>query len=457
MPILSSTPRLLLSASLASLALTACGDGSSSNDTSASDTDPSETSTGSTSVEATGTDDPSASDGSSSTGAETPAEPVVRVSASAMSTDEVDRFQRAFTYAVDQGWMDAFCDSHGDHGQRHHGAELMPDSPLFIRVMSTTHGHRLFPWHRSFVLEAEMMLQAALRERNLAEGLDPSEGDLVFIPYWDAAHDQAVPDWLNDYLPPGGTAIAPENLPEGHAGHGHEGERYDIQIGRWPGNHPGFPNLAPPEQIGRVLDGEDFADFYSAIDYRVEFEEPDPPTQAALDALVMAFPDNEDIWTVVMAVGEDVLSNEEAIEVINAVSRLGYDVATSAANGEPNPALEDALGVLTDVVRPPPHALMHLWAGGLDPDDPEVRGTLTYFNELCVDPLFWMLHTELDRYWYTWSQTHSGDPPLEGDDALFQPIPEDIGAVYGGGRMYTLDQMTDVDGLPFRYDAPFVP
>ena len=100
---------------------------------------------------------------------------------------------------------------------------------------------------------------------------------------------------------------------------------------------------------------------------------------------------------------------------------------------------------------------MHLWAGGLDPDDPEVRGTLTYFNELCVDPLFWMLHTELDRYWYTWAQTHDDDPPLDGDDALFHPISEDAGAVYGGGRQYTLDEMTDVESLPFTYDSPFVP
>jgi hypothetical protein len=98
---------------------------------------------------------------------------------------------------------------------------------------------------------------------------------------------------------------------------------------------------------------------------------------------------------------------------------------------------------------------MHLWAGGLDPADAAVRGTVTYFQELAVDPVFWMLHTELDRYWYTWETRHDEKPALTGDDALFQPIGEQSGAWYGGGSEYGLDELTAHAALPYAYDALF--
>jgi hypothetical protein len=43
--------------------------------------------------------------------------------------------------------------------------------------------------------------------------------------------------------------------------------------------------------------------------------------------------------------------------------------------------------------------VLNFWAAGLDPRNPNVRGTVSYFNELTVDPVFWMLHGELDRIW----------------------------------------------------------
>ena len=97
--------------------------------------------------------------------------------------------------------------------------------------------------------------------------------------------------------------------------------------------------------------------------------------------------------------------------------------------------------------------MLHFWAGGLDPRNPNVRGTVSYFNELCVDPVFWMLHGELDRIWYTWETTHTGVPPLEGRDAVFRPLRPEEGRWYGGGRRYTLDQLVDHRALPYRYDA----
>ena len=78
-----------------------------------------------------------------------------------------------------------------------------------------------------------------------------------------------------------------------------------------------------------------------------------------------------------------------------------------------------------------------------------------YFNELAVDTVFWMLHTELDRYWYARERSHSGEPPLEGKDRVFQPLRRSEGAWYGGGRRYGLSELTGKDDLPYRYDRFF--
>ena len=84
-----------------------------------------------------------------------------------------------------------------------------------------------------------------------------------------------------------------------------------------------------------------------------------------------------------------------------------------------------------------------------------MRGTVTYFNELTVDPVFWMLHGELDRYWYTWEKAHADTPPLQGDDRSFNPLTASEGAWYGGGKTYTLDDLTAHDALPYVYDVLF--
>ena len=42
-----------------------------------------------------------------------------------MTPDEIDRFQRAYSYAVAEGYFDAFNDAHFDHHRnRNHGFEL---------------------------------------------------------------------------------------------------------------------------------------------------------------------------------------------------------------------------------------------------------------------------------------------------------------------------------------------
>lgn len=380
---------------------------------------------------------------------------VVRKSASQMTSDEIDRFQRAFGYAVSSGKFDDFSYEHsrGDF-HRMHGAEVMPNTPLMVMLMTTTHGYRLLPWHRTFIMEVEAMLQDALAERDTLhpeEGHDPSEAKLLFVPYWDATHDQALPAWVLAFQPTGGTAIAPTDLPEGHAGYGHEGQRYNIVFGRWPGTNPGFATLPKPDQIGRILAHDNFPDFYRALDLAPEIE---PPTTAQMNDWRARLPGNGPLDTILDALSATVLDNEDAIALLNAVNQLSYESAEEETQPGPKPTSQ-VLEELMTHIQFPPHARYHLWAGGLDPAHPEVRGTVTYFHELAVDPVFWMLHAELDRTWYTWQETHPEAPPLTGDDAKFQPMSAAEGAPYDGGKAYDLATINDRSKLSYRYDKLF--
>jgi hypothetical protein len=385
---------------------------------------------------------------------------VLRKSASAMTDVEIDRFQRAFAYAVAQGSFDAFNDEHYNHHKhQHHGSDVLATSPMTIE---TSHhpsaGHRLLPWHRAFIIEAEKMLRAGLRARNAAEGRDPAEADLLFIPYWDAAHDQGLPSWVLEFQPRGGTAIVPPDLPEGHAGYGKPvGERYAIEFHRWPGQNLVFDQLHLPDQVGRILGQETFGAFLNGLDVAPEVVTSQVgPAMAALQRLQQMLPDEPSVQVLVAATETRPATVEEQTEVTNALLAIGYIAAVEAQAPAPNQELIAAIETVYSLFRFMPHLLLHLWAGGLDPANAAVRGTVTYFQELAVDPVFWMLHTELDRYWFTWEQSHADKPTLSGEDAIFQPQSERQGEWYGGGKEYTLDELTDHARLPYEYDALFV-
>jgi hypothetical protein len=384
---------------------------------------------------------------------------VARKSVKSLSPEEIARFVRAHEYAVARGYFDPFNDEHYDHHKhRHHGADVLACSPMAITAShSASAGYRLLPWHRSFILEAERMLRAALRERNRSEGKDPAEADLLFIPYWDAAHDQGLPQWLLDFTPKGGTAIVPPDLPRGHAGYGKPvGSRYDIVFQRWPGTNPVFDKLHRPDQVGRALAHDKFVDFYTALDVSPEIVMAQvPAAQAALMVIYMKRPDDPNVQTLIKATMTPPSTPEEQLALTNALLGVGYLAAAEPMKTDPDDDLIEAVEDLYSMFRFMPHLLLHLWAGGLDPKNPDVRGTVTYFNELVVDPVFWMLHTELDRYWYTWETTHAEQPPLAGNDRNFQPLTAEKGAWYGGGKQYNLDELTVHERLPYRYDALF--
>jgi hypothetical protein len=382
----------------------------------------------------------------------------VHKSASRMSRQEIRRFSRAYRWAVAKGYFDVFNDEHFDAMRnRHHGADVLAVAPPAVFPGETPEwGFRLLPWHRSFILEAEAMLKAALAERNRRERRDPSEADLLFLPYWDATHDQDLPGWVKRLRPRGGTAIVPEGLPPGHAGYGKPvGSRYRIEFNRWPGRWLVFDQLPPVDQIGRILAHDDFVSFYQAIDLLPEIvQEQAPAAKQALAALAVKIPDNPHLQLILAFIDPAYPKDAESqLAAFNAFLAIGHLASLEAAKPRPDRELIRLIKTLYSAFRFPPHLVLHFWAAGLDPRNPNVRGTVSYFNELCVDPVFWMLHGELDRIWYTWETTHAGVPPLQDKDAIFQPLRPEEGRWYGGGRTYTLNQLVDHQALAYEYDT----
>jgi hypothetical protein len=394
------------------------------------------------------------------------AAPVVRQSASKMTPAEIDRFERAYSYAVAEGYFDAFNDAHFDHHRnRNHGFELTSAAPPTVMVgMTPAWGYRLLPWHRSFVLEAEQMLRAALRERDRQEGRDPAEADGLFMPYWDVAHDQAVPAWVQAFQPQGGTAMVPPDVPKGHPLYGKPvGSRYDIHFGRWPGNNPAFDRLPQSAQVAGIIDHDDFPAFYRAVEAEPTIvPSAVPAAKQALAALDRRFPGNADIKTVVETVNRSpeelkaaAQDPDATMKLLDAAFGVGYLATAEAAKPHPDQDLISTVHTAGAAIISPPHVILHLWAAGIDPANPTVRGTVSNFNELTVDPLFWMIHTELDRWWFTWEQSHTGPPPLTGEDTQFQPVRPEQGARYGGGRLYTLSDLAPTQRLPYGYAELF--
>ncbi|MBV8542689.1 MAG: tyrosinase family protein [Pseudonocardiales bacterium] len=384
---------------------------------------------------------------------------VARKSASDMTAAEIDRFERAFSYAVGKGYFDAFNDEHFNHQRnRMHGAELTATAPIGAMAgESIAWEYRLLPWHRAFILEAEQMLRAALRQRDRTEGRDPSEANSLFIPYWDATHEQALPGWVRAFQPQGGTAIVPEGVPKGHPAYGKPvGSRYNIRFGRWPGTNIVFDKLPQPPQIAGILAHDDYAGFTQAIDTDATLlQSALPAAKQGLQTLKRKFPDNTDVQAVEAAESSPPQDINAAVKLVNAILGVGYLATSQTAGPHPDQEVISAVKAVYAAFISPPHAVLHLWAGGLDPANPDVRGTVSYFNELAVDPVFWMLHTELDHWWYTWQRSHTGVPQLTGDDAQFQPLTPQEGAWYGGGHRYSLTQLTPTQDLPYRYAEPY--
>jgi tyrosinase len=56
------------------------------------------------------------------------------------------------------------------------------------------------------------------------------------------------------------------------------------------------------------------------------------------------------------------------------------------------------------------HNNVHNWCGGTLKDQTSAN-----------DPIFWLLHANVDRLWHRWQLTHNGVPALSGQDAVLDP------------------------------------
>ncbi|WP_281292395.1 tyrosinase family protein [Kitasatospora atroaurantiaca] len=68
------------------------------------------------------------------------------------------------------------------------------------------------------------------------------------------------------------------------------------------------------------------------------------------------------------------------------------------------------------------------------------NGTITDPVTAAKDPIFWLLHANVDRIWDRWQLTHSGTPNLVGADAALDPfryvVPASVADIAILGYMY---------------------
>jgi tyrosinase len=109
-----------------------------------------------------------------------------------------------------------------------------------------------------------------------------------------------------------------------------------------------------------------------------------------------------------------------------------------------NPAIESLLELtsfvdfssqLQDV-----HDFIHGWAGGTDPNDPNVGGDMGNIGVAAFDPIFWAHHAMIDRLWYLWQLRHGvNNIPAGYLDKVLAP--------FGS----TVQQVLDVRQLGYDY------
>lgn len=309
-----------------------------------------------------------------------------------------------------------------------------------------------FPWHRMFNLLFEQQLQT----------VDPS----VTIPYWDWAVDR-TPDsylWQDDFL----------------GGNGDPSDGYIVKTGpfrqgEWvititdpeddyPGPNlirafgtaasgPDLPTLADEEQMMRIsaYDTAPWSDEAMPDESVRQFAEdgwgcPRPPATHAGHGAV-AKPQGA-------AAAKLRPKSPAAGEVAAAPAASPAPQAapparrTRQATDRRRAECHDASGM---------HNRVHLWVGGKwgDPEKPH-RGTMS-LGVAPNDPVFWLIHANVDRLWVEWQQRHgqryapeSGGPPGHNIDDPMTPF-DTI------GLRITPRMMLDHRTLGYLYDTELAP
>ena len=363
---------------------------------------------------------------------------VVRRSASAMTQEEIALFQHAFDLVVRDRTLDTFIAAHA-HGDRQRPHEIVPGVTTLAQsyLMPYPGGERFLPWHRAFLLELEAAMQRAVR-RELGE----EAARRVFVPYWDATRDGRIPDWVAAYAPAGARAVVPEGLPPGHPATGRPGSEYLVRIERFPGTYPFAATPPRPDVVESLLAENDYTRFTRRVEWAPfmvrgaadRAEEVERAVQRLGDAGAPFAP-------LVQALRQGHVMEMDETPVLLAL--LSLERVPAGAPGELlQRELPAAFGLGT-------HLVLHAYAGGHAPDRPLVRGTCMYFHETVADPLFSMLHCEIDRLWATWQRRgHDETPALcRTRDTLFNPSES--------GRAWRLEELLAYDALPYRYEQLF--
>jgi len=398
---------------------------------------------------------------------------VVRKSASNMTEEERERFMLGWELLIKSGKLGSIASEHAQfERQVNHGVQVLAD--LRVEDKGPVGTHRFLPWHRSYIATLENEMRLELKAYYTENGIDSAEADKVFVPYWDASHDRSFPQWVADFKPHGEWSgvkvqhVQTELNNPCHEAYGLEfGEEYEVFFRRWPGTL--MPMTPPVAQFQSILAITSYLNFTNSIEWAPSVvRNPGAEEVELLTELLETLPGSYP--SILQPLIDNLETKAGSIEnapdkVATAMARMrsivgtlqtvsGDDELINTLAGKELPTLPketaDLLAQVLTVYQVAPHGMMHFYAGGQDPNPkegcPPTHGTVVLFQEVAVDPIFFMLHAEIDRVWYTWEKENEGIPELTGDDALFRPW-------QGVDRVWKLEELVDHSQLPFTYDV----
>jgi len=280
------------------------------------------------------------------------------------------------------------------------------------------HGwERFLPWHRIYLYEFEQALQDHCPD--------------VTVPYWDwtmAQYSPATPD-SGSIIPPAFQAFLTRRSLEFLHAHGF-----------------------PPDVITALepLTDQPYASqrrFFDAVTAAVGAEY---TTGDARKRFIDALLDANPLWYPLRYPAEYQDSSGRA-GTINSVIHYHYPTADDIEqilslrtfrDFGGGSSYDDAFGFIDQN----PHNTLHIWTGGMNPDTPSTRAPADrnkavrvigrrfhsrddlysqpdlgdMFSNLTAsyDPIFWPVHSNVDRLWWEWEQRHPNANPVELDAVL---------------------------------------
>ncbi len=331
-------------------------------------------------------------------------------------------------------------------------------SPMTVMVMDETSGYRLLPWHRAFLLEGRSRCSAprSASERRKRASTRAKPISTCSIPVLGRGARSGSLHWVPRLQSPraGRPSCRPACLGARGVRQG-GGRALRHRLRALAGQEPGLRYAAErPIHVERILAKPTFADFYDALvvaelcieDYqrrgrrwmcwRSSCRTARPSRRSS--TLSARSPSSSQ-----RARGDDQRPLRDRLEI-------------QAVEARRRPGHVELVGAVKDVYSlfnfMPTSGCAYQRAGGLDPAgrgrarrndclqrawQRSIRGVLDAPRRGSILHLVYM------------EKTHADEPPLEGDDRASNPLTASEGAWYGGGKTYTLDDLTAYDALPY--------